>query len=101
MGAPGQGSATKKLASASTKKRKSPRKKVAVGSKGLTPGETHQAQDDAKALAVAIRADGGEALGMYRDPLGGHSVVLAMLPIAKVEPTPYQRDRSETHLKKL
>src|SRR3954471_16946077 len=83
------------------KKRKPPRKKVAVGSKGISTAEAAQVQDDARKLAELIKADGGEALGMYRDPLGGHSVVLAALPIDKVEPTPYQRDRSETHVKKL
>ncbi len=83
------------------KKRKSPRKKVAAGTRGLLPAQMNQAPDDAKTLAEQIKADGGEALGSYRDPIGGHSVVLAALPIDKVEPTPYQRDRSETHVKKL
>jgi ParB family chromosome partitioning protein len=92
---------TKKTAASGAKKRKSPRKKVAVGSKGLTAAEVNQVGDDAKALAELIKADGGQALALYRDPLGGHSVVLAVLPIDKVEPTPYQRDRSETHVKKL
>ncbi|MGA9521566.1 MAG: ParB/RepB/Spo0J family partition protein, partial [Myxococcaceae bacterium] len=36
-----------------------------------------------------------------RDPLGGHPVVFATLPIEKVEPTPYQRDASEPHVKRL
>jgi ParB family chromosome partitioning protein len=40
-------------------------------------------------------------LGAYADPIGGYPVVLAALPTDKVEPTPYQRDRSEAHLKKL
>ncbi len=93
--------AARKPAVPGAKKRKSPRKKVAVGSTGLTPADANQQGDDAKALAALIKADGGEAIGMYRDPLGGKSVVLAVLPIDKVEPTPYQRDRSETHVKKL
>ncbi|MBS1151556.1 MAG: hypothetical protein H6Q89_3254 [Myxococcaceae bacterium] len=93
--------AAKKLAVPGAKKRKSPRKKVELGSKGLTPAQTHVEAEEAKALGERIKADGGEALGMYLDPLGGHAVVLAMLPIDKVEPTPYQRDRSETHVKKL
>ena len=38
---------------------------------------------------------------VYRDPLGGHTVVFAVLPIDKVEPTPYQRDLSEPHVKRL
>ena len=52
-------------------------------------------------LAVAIQQDGGAALASYRDPLGGHWQVLAALPLERVEPTPYQRDLSESHVKKL
>ena len=40
-------------------------------------------------------------LGQYRDPFGGHSLTLAALPLDKVEPTPYQRDPSEAHVKRL
>ena len=40
-------------------------------------------------------------LGAYRDPLGGHWQLLAALPIDKVEPTPFQRDLSEAHVKRL
>ena len=86
---------------AAAKKRAPRRKKVEVASKGLSPAETNSSTDEAKALAELIKADGGEVIGMYREPLGGHPVVLAVLPIDKVEPTPYQRDRSETHVKKL
>lgn len=38
---------------------------------------------------------------MYREPYGGHWVVLAALPIELVEPTPYQRNISDTHVRKL
>ena len=37
----------------------------------------------------------------HRDPLGGHGVVFAALPVDKVQPTPYQRDLSEPHLRRL
>ncbi len=40
-------------------------------------------------------------VGAYRDPLGGHPLVLAVLPIDRIEPTPFQRDLSETHHKRL
>src|SRR5262245_64124686 len=93
--------AAKKSGAATTRKRKTPRKKEAASSKGLTVAEMADAQSDAKRLAEVIRADGGEVLGMYRDPLGGHPVVVAALPIDRIEPTPYQRDRSEAHVKKL
>lgn len=60
-----------------------------------------QVPADGQALAEAIRGDGGQALAIYREPLGGHTVVLASLPLEKVEPTPYQRDLSEPHAKRL
>jgi ParB family chromosome partitioning protein len=40
-------------------------------------------------------------VGTYRDPWGGHPVVVSVLPIEKVAPTPFQRDLSETHEKRL
>jgi ParB family chromosome partitioning protein len=86
---------------ASARKRTPPRKRQPARSKGLTVAEIADAPADARRLAETIRADGGEVIGMYRDPLGGHPVVVAALPIEKVEPTPYQRDRSEAHVKKL
>jgi len=52
-------------------------------------------------LATAIEDDGGSALSVYRDPLGGHWQVFAGLPIDLVEPTPYQRDLSDPHVARL
>src|SRR5262249_36058910 len=52
-------------------------------------------------LVAGIARDGGVALASYRDPLGGQWVVLAALPIERVEPTPYQRDLSDSHMKRL
>jgi len=91
----------KTSASGSTRKRKPPRKKQAASSKGLSVSEVAEVKDDGRRLGEQIRGDGGQVLGSYRDPLGGHTVVVAALPIEIVEPTPYQRDRSEAHLKKL
>src|SRR5215472_12967726 len=93
--------AAKTPAAASTRKRKPPRKRQAASSKGLTVSEMADAPADARRMGETIKADGGEVLAMYRDPLGGHSVVLAALPIDRIEPTPYQRDRSDAHVKKL
>jgi ParB family chromosome partitioning protein len=45
--------------------------------------------------------EGGEIIGTYRDPLGGGALLACVLPISKVEPTPFQRDLSETHHRKL
>ncbi|HEX6053326.1 MAG TPA: ParB N-terminal domain-containing protein [Gemmatimonadaceae bacterium] len=53
------------------------------------------------ALARTIEDDGGSALAAYRDPLGGNWQILASLPLSRVEPTPYQRDLSESHVERL
>jgi ParB family chromosome partitioning protein len=52
-------------------------------------------------LAGAIDGDGGAALAVYRDPVGGHWQIFALLPRPKVQPTPYQRDLSKTHAERL
>jgi ParB family chromosome partitioning protein len=52
-------------------------------------------------LQQAIEDDGGKVLAVYREPYGGQWLVLAGLPIQIVEPTPYQRNVSDTHVKKL
>lgn len=52
-------------------------------------------------LASRIETDGGRALAIYRDPVGGHWQIFALLPLAKVEPTPYQRDLSKAHAERL
>jgi len=82
--------------------RKPRRKKVEAASKGLSAADVGAERPaDGEKLAAMIKEDGGQALAIYREPLGGHTVVLAALPVDKVEPTPYQRDLSETHVKKL
>jgi ParB family chromosome partitioning protein len=52
-------------------------------------------------LHRAIEGDGGKVLSIYREPYGGKWVVMAALPIDLVEPTPYQRNLSDTHVRKL
>jgi ParB family chromosome partitioning protein len=53
------------------------------------------------ALADTIEADGGAALAAYQEPIGDRWHLFAMLPVAKVQPTPYQRDLSPAHLKRM
>ena len=75
---------------------------MAAGSIGLSA--TDVGAIDQKALGnlpAAVEADGGTVLGTYRDPFGATPVLVVALPIEKVEPTPYQRDPSDTHIKKL
>src|SRR3569623_1338452 len=52
-------------------------------------------------LAQAIDADGGRVLSAYREPLGGHALLFAALPVAKVVPPPFQRDLSDAHVRRL
>ena len=54
-----------------------------------------------KPLAEAIVADGGAVLATYREPLGGHALMLAALPLEKIAPTPFQRDISDAHVRRL
>ena len=85
-----------------TKPRASRKKTVEAASRGLTPAQVAGEPPASLAtLQAQIVDDGGRVLGVYRDPLGGHWQVLAALPLEKVQPTPYQRDLSETHVKKL
>ncbi len=55
----------------------------------------------AAALAEQVEKDGGHALAIYREPVGDHWQIFCLLPMAKVEPTPYQRDLSPAHVKRL
>lgn len=56
---------------------------------------------DARALADQVERDGGHVLGAYQDPVGDHWQLFCLLPIDRVEPTPYQRNLSPTHAKRL
>jgi len=78
------------------------RKRAGAKSVGLTPAEIADLQDPAaRTLAAHIEQDGGAVLASYRDPFGGTPAILAALPIDRVEPTPYQRDPSQPHVKRL
>jgi ParB family chromosome partitioning protein len=87
---------------AKAKKRAPRRKKAAAGSIGLAAPETKSVDDQAiRNLMENVEEDGGAVLASYLDPFGGTPVLVVAMPIARVEPTPYQRDPSETHIKKL
>ncbi len=96
------------LARAAARKRtqgKRTRGKLAPGgeSRGLTAAEVALGVDDPQVapLAAWVRQAGGTPVGAYRDPLGGRPLLLASLPLATVQPTPFQRDLSPTHTKRL
>jgi len=56
---------------------------------------------DVAPLADEVVKAGGAAIGAYREPLSGRPIVVAVLPWEAVEPTPFQRDLSPTHVKRL
>jgi ParB family chromosome partitioning protein len=66
---------------------------------GLPRGEAPPAA--VRALAERVERDGGEVLALYREPVGGNWQAFCLLPREKVAPTPYQRDLSPTHAKRL
>jgi len=88
---------------AAKKPAKPRRKRGAVSIKGLSAPEVASESPPAEieALSQAIRESGGGVIGSYRDPAGGHWHLLASLPIERVEPTPFQRDISKAHVKRL
>jgi ParB family chromosome partitioning protein len=84
------------------KKRAARRKKATPQSVGLGAVEVGRVDAaDIAELRSTVEDDGGTVLGSYRDPFGGTAVLVVALPIDQVEPTPYQRDPSEAHIKRL
>jgi ParB family transcriptional regulator, chromosome partitioning protein len=78
------------------------RKKVPPASVGLSPAQTKDASGaELDTLARHVETDGGVVIGRYNDPFGGRPLLLTGLPIDRVEPTPYQRDPSDAHVKRL
>ena len=79
------------------------RRKPVGASTGLAAGELQAAAPPGVVaeLHQQIETDGGRVLSVYREPYGGQWLVLAALPIELVEPTPYQRNVSDTHVRKL
>lgn len=52
-------------------------------------------------MSALVLEAGGAPIGAYRDPLGGRAILMASLPLSAVQPTPFQRDLSPTHVKRL
>lgn len=79
------------------------RKGVKIKPTTLTASQllTSEPTAEVQTLAEQIAGDGGSVLSIYREPLGGNTIVFAALPIDKVERTPFQRDVSDAHVAKL
>jgi ParB family transcriptional regulator, chromosome partitioning protein len=82
--------------------RRRPRKAKAH-TRGLTAAECRldTLAGDANDVKTRVENEGGFVLGCYNDPLGKQPVIAAVLPIDAVEPTPFQRDLSQTHHRRL
>jgi ParB family chromosome partitioning protein len=55
----------------------------------------------ATALAQQVQRDGGHVLAVYQEPVGEHWQIFCLLPRGAVTASPYQRDISPTHVKRL
>lgn len=84
-------------------KRKRASRKAKPKTKGLEAADCRlePSSSEIREVVSRVEKDGGCVVGSLHDPLGGSPLVVAILPIDAIEPTPFQRDLSETHHKKL
>jgi len=77
--------------------------KAKPGTMGLDPAQCKLETPDRLTVEAteAVQKAGGCVIGLYKEPLGGHATLLSILPIDKIEPTPFQRDLSDAHHKRL
>ncbi len=89
---------TRKRSSAS-RKRLTPRKEK----RGLAGAEVllDAGTPEIRPLAEQVEKLGGAAIGCYREPFSGRPLLIACLPLEAVQPTPFQRDLSPAHTKRL
>src|ERR1043165_7255074 len=89
---------------AEKKKKTTRRRRKPAGKAGGPPADELQsaaAPAEVAALGREVERDGGKVLGAYAEPYGGKWVIFAALPIDQVEPTPYQRNLSDAHARRL
>jgi ParB family chromosome partitioning protein len=76
-------------------------RKAKPATRGLAALECRLDAGSSQDISNRIQSEGGLVLGAYSDPLGKQPLVLAILPIDRIEPTPFQRDLSQAHHRKL
>src|SRR3989440_7646515 len=78
-------------------------RKAKAGTRGLSALECRldTLSGEGAGVKERIENEGGYVLGCYNDPLGKNPLILAVLPIDAIEPTPFQRDLSDMHHKRL
>jgi len=79
------------------------RRKPAGVAVGLAPRELQEGSPPAEVdeLRRSVERDGGSVLVAYREPYAGQWLLIAAIPIEQVEPTPFQRNLSDAHARKL
>jgi ParB family chromosome partitioning protein len=92
-----------KKGKSSTVKRRPGKLAPSAKSRGLDAAQVAIAMDSPEIaeLATLVRNAGGAPIGAYHEPLGGRPLMLASIPLSAVQPTPFQRDLSPTHAKRL
>jgi ParB family chromosome partitioning protein len=95
--------AERKTKTARTERASRRRRKPAGAAMGLAATELQAAAPPGEVadLHHQIEQDGGKVLAVYREPYGSRWVILAALPIDLVAATPFQRNLSDTHVRKL
>ncbi len=78
-------------------------RKATAGSRGLAPADcrAEALAGEAAEVRARIEREGGLVVGAYYDPLGKQPLIVAVLPVDRVEPTPFQRDLSQAHHRRL
>ena len=99
------------MAETTKAKKGQPRKRSTAARKRLRRGEARGLEPAESAIPIdspeiapivaALERTGGRAIAAYREPLTAKPLVVAMLAIATIEPTPFQRELSPTHAKRL
>ena len=104
--------ATRKKTPAGVRAARTARRSTRRARGTLAPGKTARGPSGAQTplgldstevaeLAAQVRAAGGAPIGAYREPLNGSPLLLATVPLAALQPTPFQRDLSPTHTQRL
>lgn len=97
--------AKKKITKKKSSKKKTVRGKLAPSKarRGLSSAQIVLSLDDKQLapLVAEVRDVGGAPIGAYAEPLSGRHILIASLPLKAVQPTPFQRDLSPTHTKRL
>ena len=89
--------------SGAAKKKRQGKLAPSAKARGLDAAQVAIAMDSPEIadLAALVRDAGGAPIGAYHEPLGGRALMLASIPLSAVQPTPFQRDLSPTHAKRL